>query len=71
MASGKVRFFSTDKGYGFIEPDTGGPDIFVHIKDLRIAGLSTLSQGQRLNFDTEPGRNGKGPKACKITVAQP
>ena len=59
MTVGVVKFFNTTKGYGFIEPETGGQDAFVHISAVERAGLSTLNEGQKVSYDLEPGRNGK------------
>lgn len=69
MATGTVKFFNTQKGFGFITPEDGGGDVFVHISAVEKSGLSTLSDGQRVNFDTEPDPRGKGPKAVNISVA--
>jgi cold shock protein len=57
--TGTVKFFNTDKGYGFIQPDDGSPDSFVHITAVQAAGMSSLDKDQRLNFEVERGRNGK------------
>lgn len=59
MASGTVKWFNNQKGYGFIQPEEGGADVFVHISAVEKAGLATLKEGQRIVFDTERGRNGK------------
>ncbi|MEO1043998.1 MAG: cold-shock protein [Pseudomonadota bacterium] len=59
MPTGKVKFFNTDKGYGFIEREDGASDAFVHITAVQAAGMHTLQNDQRLNFDLETGRNGK------------
>ncbi len=59
MASGTVKFFNTTKGYGFIQPDDGGKDAFVHISAVERAGLSTLHEGQKVQYELQPGRNGK------------
>jgi cold shock protein len=66
---GIVKFFNQDKGFGFITPDGGAKDVFVHISALQAAGLQTLKDGQQVTFDTEPDRMGKGPKAVNIQAA--
>ncbi|MFA7597351.1 MAG: cold-shock protein [Novosphingobium sp.] len=59
MPIGTVKFFNTDKGYGFIQPDDGGKDSFVHISAVQAAGMHTLDKDQRVSYDVEQGRNGK------------
>lgn len=59
MASGTVKWFNPAKGYGFIAPQDGGKDVFVHISALQQAGLSTLNEGQTVTYDIEQGRQGK------------
>ena len=59
MPIGTVKFFNTDKGYGFIAPDGGGEDSFVHISAVQAAGMDTLNKEQRLSYEVEQGRNGK------------
>ena len=60
MRTGVVKFFNTNKGYGFIQPDDGSNDVFVHISALEKAGIYNLSDGQKVSFDTERDRrNGK------------
>ncbi|MEJ2411142.1 MAG: cold-shock protein [Novosphingobium sp.] len=59
MTIGTVKFFDEGKGYGFIQPDDGGKDSFVHISAVQVAGLGTLSKDQRVSYDVEIGRNGK------------
>jgi cold shock protein len=59
MAVGTVKWFNPNKGFGFIQPDSGGADVFVHISAVEQAGLTTLNEGQKISFDLEPGRQGK------------
>ncbi len=59
MTTGTVKFFNGDKGYGFIQPDDGSADSFVHISAVQAAGMTTLNKDQRLNYEVETGRNGK------------
>jgi CspA family cold shock protein len=59
MPIGTVKFFNTDKGFGFIAPDGGGADSFVHITAVQAAGMDTLNKDQRLSYEVEAGRNGK------------
>ena len=59
MALGTVKWFNATKGYGFIKPDSGGQDVFVHISAVERAGLSTLSENQKVSFELERGANGK------------
>ena len=68
MATGTVKWFNPAKGFGFIEPDDGGEDAFVHISAVEQAGLSTLQEGQKVNFELQPGRNGKS-SAENLTIA--
>jgi cold shock protein len=66
--TGTVKFFNADKGYGFIKPDDGGRDIFVHITAVERAGMTTLAEGQKISFDIEPDKKGKGPKAVDLVI---
>lgn len=59
MATGAVKWFNANKGYGFIQPSDGSKDAFVHISAVERAGLSDLREGQKIQFDLVPGRNGK------------
>jgi cold shock protein len=59
MAAGTVKWFNPQKGFGFIQPDGGGADVFVHISAVEQAGLATLNDGQKVNFELEAGRQGK------------
>ena len=64
--AGTVKFFNSEKGYGFITPDDGGRDVFVHVSAVMSSGLGTLNEGQRVSFDIEPDKRGKGPKAVNL-----
>ena len=59
MATGTVKWFDAAKGYGFIRPDDGGKDAFVHISAVEQAGLSGLAEGQKLEYELQPGRDGR------------
>ena len=59
MPSGTVKWFNPTKGYGFIQPDDGGKDVFVHISAVEQAGMRSLNDGQKISFDLESGRQGK------------
>lgn len=59
MANGTVKWFNATKGFGFIEQEDGGKDAFVHISAVERAGLSTLSEGQKVSFDLVSGRDGR------------
>lgn len=59
MATGTVKWFNTAKGFGFIAPETGGKDIFVHISALERSGLTSLADDQKVTFDVESGRDGR------------
>jgi CspA family cold shock protein len=59
MATGTVKWFNTTKGYGFIAPDTGGKDVFVHISAVERSGLNGLADDQKVSYDIESGRDGR------------
>ena len=62
MATGTVKFFNTQRGFGFIQPDAGGPDVFVHISAVERAGMTTLVEGQKLRYEvvSERGKTAAG-----------
>ncbi len=59
MSVGTVKWFNPSKGYGFIEPTDGSKDVFIHISALESAGIASLSEGQKIEYELVPGRNGK------------
>ena len=59
MATGTVKWYDSTKGFGFIEPESGGRDVFVHASALERAGLTGLQDNQKVTFDLEPGRDGR------------
>jgi cold shock protein len=68
MATGTVKWFNNQKGYGFIVPEDGGEDLFVHHSNIDMEGFRTLTEGQRVEFETGQGR--KGPEATKVRPAE-
>jgi len=66
MADGVVKWFSAEKGYGFITPDGGGRDLFVHYSEIQGSGYRNLEEGQRVAFESQEGP--KGPQAVQVTV---
>lgn len=64
MTTGTVKFFNSARGYGFIAPDDGSKDVFVHISAVETAGISDLQEGQKLSFDIQPDT--RGPKAVNL-----
>ena len=67
MTVGTVKFFNTTKGFGFIAPEGGGKDVFVHVSAVEQAGLRSLNEGQRVSFDVQPDPNGS--KAVNLKLA--
>ena len=59
MATGTVKFFNTQKGFGFIQPTDGSKDAFVHISAVERSGMTTLNEGQKVSYELETGNNGK------------
>jgi len=68
MASGTVKWFNDEKGYGFIEPEDGGKDLFVHFSAIQAEGHRTLYEGDRVSFDVEDDPRGKGQRAANVVV---
>ncbi len=66
MQEGTVKWFNAEKGYGFIEPDSGAGDVFVHFTAINADGFRTLEEGQRVTFDIVQGQ--KGPQADNVTL---
>jgi cold shock protein len=69
MTNGTVKFYNDQKGFGFIQPDDGGKDVFVHATALERAGLRSLSEGQKVSFDTEQDRRTGKTAVGKIQMA--
>jgi CspA family cold shock protein len=67
MTTGTVKFFNATKGFGFISPEDGGKDVFVHVTAVEAAGLRSLSEGQRVTFDVQP--DARGSKAANLKLA--
>ena len=65
MATGTVKWFNDDKGYGFITPDDGGDDLFVHHSNIQMSGFKSLKDGQRVQYEAAQGK--KGLEATKVT----
>ena len=65
---GRIKWFNPEKGFGFVTPADGAPDVFLHISALQASGIQTIREGQKISFDTEPDNRGKGPKAVNIEL---
>lgn len=66
MASGTVKWFNSEKGFGFIAPDSGGNDVFVHYSDIVGRGFKTLEENQRVTFEVKNGQ--RGPQAADVSI---
>jgi CspA family cold shock protein len=67
--TGTVKFFNAAKGFGFIAPDDGGKDVFVHATALEAAGIHSLNEGEKVSFELEDDRKGRGKKAAQLKLA--
>ena len=67
MATGKVKWFNSSKGYGFIESDDGGNDVFIHISALQEKGIHNLEEGQKISYDTEDNRGKTSATNIELT----
>ena len=67
MSTGTVKWFNASKGFGFIKPDDGGDDLFVHFSEIRMSGYATLDENQKVSFEVGQGK--KGPCATNVTPA--
>ncbi len=66
---GTVKFFNAAKGYGFITPEDGSKDVFVHVTAVQRAGIPELTEGTRLTFEVQPDKRGRGPQAVELQLA--
>jgi CspA family cold shock protein len=67
--TGTVKFFNVTKGFGFITPEGGSKDVFVHITALERSGIRALNEGQKVSFETENDKRGRGPQAVNLQLA--
>ncbi len=68
MSNGTIKWFNATKGFGFIQPDDGSNDVFVHISDMQRSGIAELREGDKLTFDVQRGQQGK-MSACNLRLA--
>jgi CspA family cold shock protein len=66
--NGTVKFFNTAKGYGFVAPEGGGKDVFVHITAVQRSGIPELTEGTRISFEVQPDKRGRGPQAVDLQL---
>ncbi|MEM7621100.1 MAG: cold shock domain-containing protein [Pseudomonadota bacterium] len=68
--NGTIKFFNHSKGYGFISPDDGEKDVFLHVSALETSGSTALDEGERISFETEPDKRGRGQQAINIEMSK-
>jgi cold shock protein len=66
--NGTVKFFNTAKGYGFVAPEGGGKDVFVHITAVQRSGIPELAEGTKISFEVQPDKRGRGPQAVDLQL---
>jgi cold shock protein len=67
--NGTVKFFNQAKGYGFVSPDGGGKDVFVHITAVQRSGIPELVEGTKISFEVQPDKRGRGPQAVNLQLS--
>lgn len=67
--TGTIKFFNVSRGFGFVTPDEGGKDVFIHITALERSGLPALDEGTKVTFEVEEDRRGRGPQATSVELA--
>ncbi len=68
--NGTVKFFNQAKGYGFVSPDDGGKDVFVHITAVQRSGIPELAEGTKISFEVQPDKRGRGPQAVNLQLSE-
>ena len=68
--NGTVKFFNHSRGFGFVSPDDGSKDVFIHATALEAAGISSIDEGDKITFDTEDDKRGRGKQATNVKLAQ-
>lgn len=66
--NGTIKFFNQAKGYGFVSPEDGGKDVFVHITAVQRSGIPELTEGMRISFEVQPDKRGRGPQAVNLQL---
>ena len=68
MKTGTVKFYNSQKGFGFIQPDDGGKDVFVHVTAVQRSGIPELNEGMKISFEVQPDKRGRGPQAVDLQL---